>query len=150
MRVFSFAQESTRYCNYSKNKFDNQITFICPSEFDINELLPLVEQANKDSRILYNNIHNEALSREERAKNNYIYSLSNIEHDYMFQIDSGWSAQEARALLPNSLKTEIVMTGTISQWIEFFKLRTARSAHPDMQLVAGKLEELFKTRGFIL
>lgn len=141
-RVMSFAQESTRYCNYVKDKFGNELTYISPSWLDINKLLPLVELANKDNKEVYRMGHDESLSNEDRAMCSFIYDLSNCEHGYMFQTKCGWQAQQARQLLPNALKTEIVVTGFESDWKHFFKLRTAGAAHPDMRKLAVELKEL--------
>ena len=119
-RVFSFAQESTRYCNYSKDKFGNEITYIQPCW-----------EMQKDEEELF-------LLQLEQAQNSYNALIS-----------SGWKAQEARAVLPNSLKTELVMTGYISDWKHFFELRTAGAAHPQARELALPLKEEFLTRGYI-
>ena len=119
-RVFSFAQESTRYCNYSKDKFGNEITYIQPCW-----------EMQKDEEELF-------LLQLEQAQNSYNALIS-----------SGWKAQEARAILPNSLKTELVMTGYISDWKHFFELRTAGAAHPQARELALPLKEEFLTRGYI-
>lgn len=140
-RVMSFAMESTRYCNYEKDKFGNELTYISPSWLDINKLLPLVELANKDNKEVYRMGHDESLSDEDRAMCSFIYDISNCEHGYLFQIKCGWQAQQARQLLPNALKTEIVVTGFESDWDHFFELRTAGAAHPDMRKLALELQE---------
>ena len=140
-RVFSFAQESTRYCNYSKDKFGNELTFIIPSWFKTlkeasDEILLQTyskEQVEKGMNRYYaiNNCENE-----------WIISLLDQEVVYISLIDNGWTPQQARAILPNSLKTEIVMTGFESDWEGFFKLRCDKAAHPDMQVLANKLKGL--------
>lgn len=140
-RVMSFAMESTRYCNYEKDKFGNELTYISPSWLDINKLLPLVDLANKDNKEVYRMGHDESLSNEDRAMCSFIYDLSNCEHGYLFQTKCGWQAQQARQLLPNALKTEIVVTGFESDWEHFFELRTAGAAHPDMRKLALDLQE---------
>ena len=144
-RVMSFAMESTRYCNYEKDKFGNELTYISPSWLNINKLLPLVELANKDNKEVYRMGHDEALSNEDRAMCSFIYDLSNCEHGYMFQTKCGWQAQQARQLLPNALKTEIVVTGFESDWERFFSLRSpkcgAQGVHPDMAKLADELYE---------
>ena len=140
-RVMSFAMESTRYCNYEKDKFGNELTYVSPSWLDINKLLPLVDLANKDNKEVYRMGHDESLSNEDRAMCSFIYDLSNCEHGYMFQTKCGWQAQQARQLLPNALKTEIVVTGFESDWEHFFELRTAGAAHPDMRKLALELQE---------
>ena len=144
-RVMSFAMESTRYCNYEKDKFGNELTYVSPSWLDINKLLPLVELANKDNKEVYRMGHDESLSNEDRAMCSFIYDLSNCEHGYLFQTKCGWQAQQARQLLPNALKTEIVVTGFESDWEHFFSLRSpkcgAQGVHPDMAKLADELYE---------
>lgn len=140
-RAMSFAMESTRYCNYEKDKFGNELTYVSPSWLDINKLLPLVDLANKDNKEVYRMGHDESLSNEDRAMCSFIYDLSNCEHGYMFQIKCGWQAQQARQLLPNALKTEIVVTGFESDWEHFFELRTVGAAHPDIRKLALELQE---------
>lgn len=115
-RVFSFAQESTRYCNYSKDKFGNELTFIRPS---------WLEDINSNSDF------ENYLCKSELA---YFNLLSGT-----IPYDSGWKPQQARAILPNAIKTELVMTGFLSDWSHFFELRCAPSAHPDAQKLAKQL-----------
>lgn len=120
MRVFSFAQESTRYCNYSKSKFGEELTFIAPSrEMD-------------------------ALSQDV-----FESCLSDVESHYMSLIALGWKAQEARALLPNAVKTELVITGFVSDWKHFFKLRCHSTAHPDARALAIPLQDKFIELNYI-
>lgn len=128
-RVFSFAQESTRYCNYSKDKFGNELTFIQPCY--LNE----VELAK------YGPYH--LVSRNKSPESIFICSLNNAEKDYLTLIESGWKAQEARAVLPNALKTELVMTGFATDWQHFFDLRCASNAHPQARELAIPLYEEF-------
>ena len=115
-RVFSFAQESTRYCNYSKDKFGKELTFIKPSWWK--------EEDNEVATL-------------------YIQPWRNIENCYLTLIENGIKPQDARAILPNALKTEVVMTGFESDWDHFFELRCAKAAHPDMQKLANELKEQF-------
>lgn len=116
-RVFSFAQESTRYCNYSKDKFNNELTFIFP-------------------HWLLNRDHDE-----------FTKALRDTEKYYFTLLDQGWTPQEARQVLPNALKTEICMTGFESDWKHFLDLRyfeVTGKAHPDMKELATKIVEQFK------
>ena len=141
-RVFSFAQESTRYCNYSKDKFDNEITFITPPWFDkelhfnsgaldiVDGFSELKEHFGLDGAVFLSN-------------------LLNAEDDYKTLINEEWKPQQARAILPNALKTELVMTGFVSDWKHFFKLRDAGSAHPQARELAQPLHEEFIKRNFI-
>ena len=107
-RTLSFSQESTRYCNYSKDKFGREITVIKPS------------YASEDT-VLYPSW--------------YVGCIS-AEHAYFSMLDRGATAQEARTVLPNSLKTEVIVTGHYDDWLKFLKLRTAPDAHPDIRKVA--------------
>ena len=109
-RVFSFAQESTRYVNYSKDKFGHEITYIQPCW-----------EMQKDEEELF-------LLQLEQAQNAYNALIS-----------SGWRPQQARAILPNALKTELVMTGFESDWKHFFELRCDTAAHPDARKLALEL-----------
>lgn len=148
-RVMSFAQESTRYCNYSKDKFGNELTYICPCWLDYDRVQELTEIANRDNKEVYRMGHDESLSMEERGLCSFVYDMSNHEHGYLFQISVGWKPQEARAVLPNALKTELVMTGFVSDWEHFFKLRDAGSAHPQAYELAHPLHMEFLRRGYI-
>ena len=132
-RVFSFAQESTRYCNYSKDKFGNELTFIIPCWFDNNT----------------DYIADYMSGEGDRAKLAFIDTLHCAEHNYLGLLMEGWKAQEARAILPNSLKTELVMTGFVSDWKHFFELRDAKSAHPQALELASPLHQEFLTRGYL-
>lgn len=134
-RVFSFAQESTRYCNYSKDKFGNELTFIQPCWLD-------------DERLkLYGPYH--TIIRNKSPESIFIANLNNVERDYLDLISLGWKPQEARTVLPNSLKTELVMTGFVNDWEQFFKLRTAPNAHPQARELAIPLREEFIKNNFI-
>lgn len=121
-RVFSFSQESQRYCNYSLDKFDNEITFIDPLFSSEEGSLPETSEA-------YDNAYEVLCSAWEDAEA-YYFTL----------LDAGFKPQEAREVLPNSTKTEIIMTGFKSDWEEFFRLRTDSSAHPEMRRLIIPLE----------
>jgi thymidylate synthase (FAD) len=115
-RIGSYSQESTRYCNYSESKFDKSITVIEPCFWT----------ADSPMRRCWE----EAMSRAERA--------------YLDLIASGASPQEARGVLPNSLKTEIVVTFNLRQWRHFLKVRTSDVAHPQMREITSPLLRDFK------
>lgn len=134
-RVFSFAQESTRYCNYSKDKFGNELTFIQPCYLNEAELAQ------------YGPYH--LVSRNKSPESIFICSLNNAEKDYLTLIESGWKAQEARSVLPNALKTELVMTGFVTDWQHFFDLRCASNAHPQARELAIPLYEEFLNQKLI-
>lgn len=129
-RVFSFAQESTRYCNYTKDKFDSELTFIIPCWFKWNE-----------QTIHQGDFEKSGSGSEDSGL--YINSLLNIEQCYKYLIEEGWKPQEARNILPNSLKTELIMTGFDSDWQNFFKLRCSPNAHPQAKELADMLKDKF-------
>lgn len=140
-RVFSFAQESTRYCDYSKDKFRNDITYIIPSWLD----LPEGKYSNWDNdwcdvselKLLYPEVDN--LSD---PANCFLQSIKNAEYYYFMLINRGWKPQQARQVLPNATKTELVMTGFESDWEHFFELRCSGAAHPDAKKLADELYKL--------
>lgn len=154
-RVFSFAQESTRYCNYSKDKFGNECTFIIPSWLDLEEDLYECFEESCDIQDFHANVQIErgVWHRYGYTLNSaecyYLRALDNAQQAYFNLLEMGWIAQQARAVLPNSLKTELIMTGTIEQWEGFFKLRCAKDAHPQARELAVPLYEEFVKRGYI-
>ena len=115
-RLAAYCQESTRYCNYSKGQFGEEITVIEPCFWD------------KDSDLM----------RDWRS------AMRMAENHYLELLHQGASPQEARSVLPNSLKTEVVMTANLREWRHFFKLRTASAAHPQMREVAIALLKEFQ------
>lgn len=132
-RLFSFAQESTRYCNYSKGKFGGECTFIVPSDTDWG--------VNPDE------YHDNYMAFEDDSLMGLWYaSLLEAETDYMYLLNAGWTPQQARDVLPNALKTEIVVTGNYREWRHFFKLRCDEKAHPHMRALAKDLLEDVKMR----
>lgn len=117
-RVFSFAQESQRYCNYSKDKFNKEILFIKPTWY------------KDDASIVKSN---------ERT---FCEILQKCETYYFYLLEDGAKPQEARGVLPNATKTELVMTGFESDWDHFFELRCSGAAHPDAKKLADELYKL--------
>lgn len=148
-RVFSFAQESTRYCDYSKDKFGNDITYIIPSWLD----LPEGKYSNWDNdwcdvselKLLYPEVNN--LSD---PANCFLQSIKNAEYYYFMLINRGWKPQQARQVLPNATKTELVMTGFESDWEHFFELRCSGAAHPDAKKLADELKSLMNVKNIEL
>lgn len=116
-RIAAYSQESTRYCNYSKDRFGCEITVIEPFFFSGKDGYRCWEEACQVA-----------------------------EKNYMALLDKGFSPQEARSVLPNSLKTEIVVTYNLREWRHFFRLRCAYAAHPQMRQVSIPLLLLFKKR----
>lgn len=141
-RVFSFAQESTRYCNYSKAKFGKELNCIIPcwykNMFEGNSY-------NIELCHTYDLTISEGLSRTEAA---WIQAMCEAESTYFGLLTEDEPAQQARNVLPLALKTELIMTGTVEQWKGFFKLRDAGSAHPQAYELAHPLHEEFIKRGW--
>lgn len=145
-RVFSFAQESTRYCNYSKDKFGKECTFIIPSWLGL-------------SKGSYTYDYPSGFTKDgnkwnsEIEFNPFLLSLARSEATYLELIEQGWTPQQARAVLPNSLKTELVMTGFVSDWKRFFRLRSriakTGKPHPQAQELADPLMDEFVKRGIM-
>jgi thymidylate synthase (FAD) len=142
-RLCSFAQESTRYCNYSKAKFDNQITFIIPSWIeDISEgEYPMRWVGTVSARLICDEFE------DDRTDENSIWfwSMANSEVTYNRLCNSGWKPQQARSVLPNSLKTEIVVKANIREWRHIFILRTSPKAHSQMRELMIPLLKHFQT-----
>lgn len=129
-RVFSFLQESTRYCNYSKDKFNKELTYIKPQWL-----------SDKAVEVINNiPVDESKLSELEYA---YFNSLWEAEQSYMCLVKE-LPPQDARGLLPLDLKTELIMTGSMKQWNSFLKLRCANDAHPDAKVLADKAEILLE------
>lgn len=127
-RVFSFAQESTRYCNYTKDKFNGELTFIQPCWID-EEYVPGKYNHSKQFIMLTE-------------------MLENVESTYNFVINNGWKPQQAATILPNALKTELIMTGFVNEtgWKHFFDLRakcTTGAPHPQAKELAESLMKEF-------
>lgn len=126
-RLASYSQESTRYCNYSKDKFDNQLTFILPCWFtDIKEgnyFFKDIKKINTDEEL-------------------WVHSMLQAENNYLDLIKKAkWTPQQARSVLPNSLKTEIVMTANLREWLWVFKKRCAKDAHPQIREIMIPLKK---------
>lgn len=130
-RLAAYAQESTRYCNYSKKKFGNHITLIKPEWWPE---LPTGEFEHKDLG---------------RLENGHLYSewaraMHQAEHSYLALLKQGYRPEQARSVLPNSLKTAIVMTYDFTIWRHFFQLRTPHAAHPQMRQIMKPLLRKFR------
>ena len=124
-RIASYSQESTRYCNYAGDKFDNQITVIDLAsgfEYDLSK-------------------ENDKAKYEVWTK-----AMEDAEKAYFRMLELGASPQEARSVLPNSLKTEIVVTMNLRSWRNFFRLRVDSHAHPQMREIACPLLRAFQAR----
>ncbi len=112
-RLASFTQESTRYCNYSKDKFGNEITVIRPS----------------------------SIAENGAGYDIWKQACQYAEEHYFAMLGCGYTAQQARSVLPNSLKTEIVVTANLREWLHIFDMRCDKSAHPDMRALMIPLRD---------
>ena len=135
-RKFSFMAESTRYCNYSKDKFGNELTFIIPCWVEEKQ-----ENMSLEIRDIWGNNYAELCSKE---------ILARVERAYFTLIKEGWKPEQARNVLPLCLKTELYMCGFAEDWEQFFKLRTASNAHPQARELAIPLKEEFIKKGYII
>ena len=129
-RIASFAQESTRYVNYSLDKFGNEINVI-----DI-----------RNGIILDNKMKNMDANTIEVIINEWLLAMEDAEKHYMKMIELGATPQIARSVLPNSTKTEITITANYREWRNFFKLRVPNTAHPQMREVTIPLLKELKCR----
>ena len=127
----SHLAESTRYCNYSKDKFGNELTFIKPCWL------------NDEKLKLYGPYH--IVIRDKSPESIFIANLNNIERNYLNLIKLGWTPQQARSILPLGIKSELISCGFEDAWENFFKRRDAPDAHPMAQEIAKPMhEEFFK------
>lgn len=165
----SHLAESTRYCNYSKDKFDNELTFIIPSwlslqegEYiweDQNPLLTAglsVEEAGyDDSSNLWIEIRPDEYIECKRHYSNweeteaFMHSLQVSRNTYLDLLNAGWKPQQARAVLPLAVKSELISCGFSDAWSNFFFRRCAKDAHPMAREIAQPLHEEFIKRGLI-
>ena len=128
-RTHSISEESTRYCNYSKDKFNNELTFIKPYSL------------NDEKLKLYEDYH--IVIRDKSPESIFIANLNNVEKDYLDLIKLGWTPQQARQILPLSTKVQTIHTAFESDWAEFISLRAdacSGSVHPNMKVIADKIK----------
>ena len=125
----SHLAESTRYCNYSKDKFDNEITFIKPCWLDDEKLK------------LYGPYH--TVIRDKSPESIFIANLNNVERDYLDLIKLGWTPQQARSILPLGIKSELISCGFEDAWENFMRRRDAPDAHPMAQEIAKPMHQKF-------
>lgn len=125
----SHLAESTRYVNYSKKKFGSELTFIKPCWLDDEKLK------------LYGPYH--TVIRDKSPESIFIANLNNIERDYLDLIKLGWTPQQARSVLPLSIKSELISCGFKDSWENFFYRRDAPDAHPMAQEIAKPMHQKF-------
>lgn len=155
-RVFSFMQESTRYCNYSKSKFNEELTFIKPYWFKESQLpidLNVAQNSDTNGAVFYERtykaywIDTDAEGFDWHREDFFIHSCQVAEKCYLLELEEGAKPQEARQVLPLATKTELVMCGFESDWKHFFDLRLrgiTGAPHPDAKEIAQTTWNLFK------
>ena len=159
-RTFSFMAESSRYCNYSKDKFGNELTFIQPCWVDeslLKEVKGTVITKDDYGSLICEYYYHLSGKQEEWFKpcsiipeRNFVASLQIAEQLYLELLNQGWKPEQARVVLPLSLKTELYMCGFMEDWISFFKLRDDKQhAHPQAYELAHPLHEEFISRNYI-
>ena len=127
-RLASFAQESTRYCNYSKGKFDGELTFIVPPWVTSEEVADPENDVDRcDVTTLVEEYEHNSPAWE------WLTACKLGEIKYLRLLAKGWKPEHARSVLPNSIKADIVVTANLREWMHICTLRTERAAHPQMR-----------------
>lgn len=146
--INSFARESTRYCNYSKEKFNGEFTIITPPEFYDTHFEYLAPDDNSIFKKMCNIIANGNDDDFPLFDTWYFANLA-TQWAYNRLVSLGWKAQQARRVIPLDIKSPLVMTAFISDWKHFFDLRCAENAHPQAQELAIPLKEEFIKRNYL-
>ena len=146
----SHLAESTRYCNYSKDKFSNEVTFIEPCWLDMHD----TDEGREVTRNWnFDILDGCAIIAEEGefddARDAFLTSLNVAEHCYLELLQKGWTPQQARSVLPLGIKSELISCGFEDAWKNFFYRRDAKDAHPMAQEIAKPMHKEFIERGFI-
>ena len=132
------------YCNYSKDKFNNDLTFIIPTWLTLPEGNYTYwdgDWVDIDKQVIQ-------VSENDINTHSFLNTLECSEYQYTMLINAGWKPQQARQILPNALKTELVMTGFESDWKHFFELRCDTAAHPDARKLALELYKLIYNKEY--
>lgn len=142
--------ESTRYCNYSKDKFNNEVTFIEPCWLDMHD----TDEGREVTRNWnFDILDGCAIIAEEGefddARDAFLTSLNVAEHCYLELLQKGWTPQQARSVLPLGIKSELISCGFKEAWENFFYRRDAKDAHPMAREIAKPMHKEFIERGFI-
>lgn len=130
-RTMSFIQESQRYCNYGKGKFNNEVTFIKPCWLTI-----------KEGTYTEKNYHDDFYT-SKNVEYDFMIHLLTAEATYFKLLEKGWKPQQARVVLPNSTKTELYMCGFKEAWEHFFELRDNKIVDPQMYDLAHPMHQDF-------
>lgn len=145
-RMDSVAEESTRYCNYSKGKYGSEITVCVPSWLDYDEVVRANADITEDNKVHINRTHH------DNAVHQWLIANYNAQNQYMHLLELGWTAQQARTVLPLDTKTTLVHTAFVSDWQHFFDLRsrgTTGKPHPDAKILADQLLQMFIERKLV-
>ena len=151
-RVNSMAEESTRFCTYTKDKFGNEISVIPPQGIDYERYLLARSHWGEEDLDIFTTMCGCIWQRGEDDFCDidlWIFANLACQWSYMGLVGMGWKPQIARKVLPLDLKSELVHTAFASDWKHFFELRCAEDAHPDARALAIPLREEFKKRGYI-
>ena len=151
-RANSMAEQSTRYCNYSKNKFGNEITVNLPTWVKAEEESYTTTSAENTLQALCAKIATGSADNEWKKIHYWLFANLAAEYSYMKLIEAGCKPQEARVILPLDSNTELVHTAFVSDWMHFFDLRalgTTGAPHPDAKILAQPLMEEFKAKGYL-
>ena len=145
----SHLAESTRYCNYSKDKFNNEVTFVIPSWMDFPEIS--IDLGNYDKTSVRSKDGNVHIidTRPPYVEGDFIRSLCEAESNYLSIVRNGWTPQQAREVLPLSIKSELISCGFEDIWENFFYRRCAKDAHPMAREIATKVRDKFKELGYV-
>ena len=149
-RCHSISEESTRYCNYSKDKFDNGLTFIIPEWLDLEEGNVINLASNIIRLTIQFYINNKPITCVDKQGNVlpealWLINNYNAENYYINLLKNGWKPQQAREVLPLSLKTQVVHTAFKDDWEDFIALRSdgiSGAPHPNIKVIAGKINDL--------
>ena len=151
-RCHSISEESTRYCNYSKDKFDNGLTFIIPEWLDLEE--GEVKDYGRSVITGKNQLHVNGkpcdivdFDDNLSCEGEWLLSNNEAEHYYLRLLNKGWKPQQAREVLPLSLKTQVIHTAFEDDWKDFIALRSdgiSGAPHPNIKVLANKIKELIE------
>lgn len=150
--INSFARESTRYCNYTKDKFNNQFSIILPPEFYETQSSNTIDCFGKtDDQIFRNMCCSISAGKIDDFQLFETWYFANLATQWAYNrlISLGWKPQQARRVIPLDIKSPLVMTAFVSDWRHFFELRCAANAHPQARELAIPLQEEFIARGYI-
>jgi thymidylate synthase (FAD) len=151
-RANSMAEQSTRYCNYSKDKFGGEISINMPTWIADEEDVNKVDEASRNTLVTLCQQLISNTDKDWTAIDNWLFANLAAETAYMNMIAMGHKPQEARVVLPLDINTELVHTGLVKDWKHFFDLRalgTTGAPHPDAKVLALPLMEEFKKLGYI-